>query len=356
MMTMKGTEMKVMLKIIVAGATIFAIGLGMVVLQPEVDEPVSTADADIAAFTFGPKSQQQMFIDTLKQEGMEEPRAYDHNGNKMFFSTTTTTETPRQVLERFQRGFVENGLNRTVHLRPWGELEMDKFIQAQKTSDTVELKRQATQNETRMLQMNDFVGGMMPVMVDDSRVIMTGATTENRADDWMDYFKELTTKRAETPRGERHDPSKAIDAMRYLEAFREGSKTRIIAVWSDEDYEAGKLADIGEDLNVNPDLPSCPGCKRLYNIEGETESDYSTAAYSASGHSVDQVVSFYDRVLVSKGWRLSPTAHVLDAAESAGMKRRTEGTLLQYNRGAEFLTLVAWPGDNGATVHLAQSN
>lgn len=349
--------MKTLLKIAGAGATIFAIGLGMVVLQPAPEAPVAPAQADIASFSFAPKSQQQRFIDTLMQEGLEEPRAYDHNGNKMFFSTTTTEETPRQVLERFQRGFVENGLNEAVHLSPLADVEVETFLAAQRRNDQRELGRQAKKTEFGFSQLNDFVGGMVPVVVDDTRVIMTGATTSNRADNWMEYFKEMSRTRDELKAdGRKFDPSEAIDAMRYVEAFREGKRTRIVAVWSDEDYQAKKMVNKGEDLNVDPDLPSCPGCSRLYNVEGETEKDYTTAAYKGPGRSVDQVVAFYDRVLRDKGWRLSPTAHVIDAAERAGMKERTDGKMLQYVRGREFLTVVAWPGEEGATVHLARSN
>lgn len=144
--------------------------------------------------------------------------------------------------------------------------------------------------------------------------------------------------------------------MRHVEAYREGSKTRINAIWSDENYEPSKIADIGEDLNVDPAIPSCPGCERLYNLEGDTEKDYTAAAYSANRNSVDQVLHFYDGVLRKDGWQQSPTAKLLEHLEARGIKKRTDGKMVQYSRSANFLTVLAWPGERGTTVHISRSN
>lgn len=349
--------MKSVIKISAAGATIFAIGVAMVVLQPTVEEPVAQADADIAAFNFAPKSQQQRFVDTLREQGMERPRAYDHNGNKMFFSTATTKESPRQVLERFQRGFVENGVNESVHLSPaFPDFDSNGFLQAYDKKNKVELTRLAKENQLRTSHLNDYIGGVVPMMVGDDHVVMAGASTQNQSDNFVEWYNEIDENRKERPKGATADPTFGVNAMRFVEAFREGSSTRVLAIWSDEDYQAGKIVDRGEDLNVDPELPSCPGCKRLYNVTGETEVDYSTAAYASGGHTVEDIAAFYDRVLRQKGWELSDTAKVMDTFERTGIKPRTDGKMVQYARGGDFLTLVAWPTDRGAQVHLARSN
>lgn len=348
-------KLKLLVKLAASGATIFAIGLGISVLQPDPHTPVATANADIASFSFAPKSQQQRFVETLKKEGMEKPRAYNHNGNRMFFSTTTTRESPREVLARFQRGFVDNGVNEQVHLSPFSMADADAIRAVATQQDPQLADRLGKENDVRSAQMNDFIGGVLPVLVEDHHVIMTGTTTPHHADNWQEYLQEMVDRKDERLPDD-SSPITAVKAMRYLEAYRENDATRIIAVWSDEEYEPGKIVDRGEDLNVDAEIPSCPGCRRLYNVQGESEHQYSTAAYTGSGRSVDQLVHFYDETLQAKGWQLSPTAKVLESFEEAGIKQRTDGTMLQYSRGDQFLTLVAWPDEDGASVHLARSN
>ncbi len=343
-------------KVAAAGASIFAIGWGMLVLQPEPEAPVATAQADIFGFEFAAKSQQQKFLDSLMHEGMEEPRSYDHNGNKMFFSTSITNESPQQALERFQRSFVETGLNERVHMSVPGPpganfptveaLEKDK----RKWKDTQPFF------DGRLAWMDDFVGGVVPVLVSDNEVAMIGTSTKKSANGTFDWAMEVIEKVKANP-DQKMDLSEGMSAMRYVNALRESDgRTRITAVWSDEDYQARKFADIGDDLNVNPEYPICSGCKRLLQIDGETESEYGNAAMDAGRQSVDQVLTFYKRALPNRGWQLSETAHVLNAAEQQGIKPHHDAKLLQFSRGSEFMTVAAWPEDGRTGVQLARSN
>lgn len=348
--------MKALLKLAGAGATVFTIALGMTVLQPTIDEPVKTAQADIAMFNFAPKSQQQRFVASLKRAGLEKPRAYDHNGNKLFFSTTTTTESPREVLERMQRTFVEEGVNDAVHLSPMTMFNTDALLDAVDRNDRVALHQQSRAVTETAAAVSDYIGGVVPIMVDPTRVVMVGASTNDGADTPEEWLQEVVKGYAAKPPQAKFNLAAEVNAMRYVEAFVEGRATRVVAVWSDENYDPRKIVDVGEDLNVDLEIPACPGCSRLYNIDGESEADYSTTAYTSPSNSVEQMVSFYDRSLAAKGWQLSPNADALEVFEQHGIKPHFDARMMQYSRGEEFITVIAWPDHYGATVQLARSN
>ena len=110
--------------------------------------------------------------------------------------------------------------------------------------------------------------------------------------------------------------------MRYVDAFREGDKTRMTAVWSDEDYQLGKIVDRGEDLNIDPEVPMCPGCKRLAHIEGKSEDGYSNHMINAGNQSTEQVLSYYEQSLESRGWKSSEVGLVV--ATSHQLRLRTD--------------------------------
>ena len=91
-------------KLGVCAAVIVAIGA--VIATFGGDDTVADAEADILALDWLPQSKHQRFVDTLRREGMSQPRSYDWNGNQVFFSTKTTDDSPFQVLRRLQDKFV----------------------------------------------------------------------------------------------------------------------------------------------------------------------------------------------------------------------------------------------------------
>lgn len=341
-------------KLATAGATIFAIGWAILVLQPTPDEPVQKVDADIAMLGFGPKSDQQKFVDALMDEGLEKPRAYDHNGNKLFFSTTTTTETPRQVLARFQRAFVEQGLNDTVHLKPpTAPSGLEEFD----IEDPAVREQIAKDSVPRTAWTNDYFGGIVPTQVSEKMVVMAGATTNEESTNWRGFLTEL---RESQKAGELRDLGQGVKAMRYMDAVRESpGKTRVTAVWSDDEYDIGKFANIGDftdDLGGDPSVPVCPGCERLMHFKGETEDAYDNHAFKAPAHSMDQMLGYYREVLPPRGWKLSEADAILRRAELRGLKPPSDAQMLSFSKGARFLTVVAWESDGKTSVHVARSN
>lgn len=350
MQVLKNSTIRNLAKVTGAGATVFAFALGMLVLSPEPEAPVAEAEADIFGFGFAEESQQLKFARSLKELGMETPRVYDHNGNTMYFSTMATPESPRQVMERFQREFVEQGLNERVHLsRPYAEpyhrdeLMADPKLRAKLQKDVEDVQA----------YVNDMIGGMVPTVIQEDAWMMMGMTTDEASDNIDELVAEaLAVKEAEGT----YELDRSVRQMRYIDAARENGHTRVTAVWSGGDYEGKKIIDEGEDLNVNPDIPVCPGCSRLFHVEGKTEADYANHAFDGRHLSVDQVMSYYDQSLKGKGWQPSETAAVLQVMERQGYKERSDSRFMQYARGDEFLTVTAMPGPDGTIVNVAESN
>lgn len=342
-------------KIGAAGATIFGIGWAIMVLQPTADEPVATADADISFLNFAPKSDQQKFVDSLLAEGMEKPRSYDHNGNKLFFSTTTTSESPRQVLERLQRRFVETGLNKHVHMAPPPPVPL--AVEDIDIDDPAVRKILEENNIPRKKWMDDYLGGVVPTGVSKDGFVMAGTTSNEESDDGEAFAKEVLAAKKS---GAIKDLGQAVKAMRYVDAVREGNgKTRVTAIWSDEEYDVEKMANIaepGEELGIDPEIPVCPGCKRLMHMRGETEKEYANHAFQAPGHAAEQALGFYKQSLPSKGWAQSEAMDVMKRAQLIGLMPPLGAQMLSFTRGGEFLTVVAWEHDGKTSVHVARSN
>ena len=347
--------MKNVLKVVGAGATIFAIGMGMVVLQPEVEAPVAEAEADIFGIDFAPRSQQEKFVQSLMDEGFEEPRVYDHNGNTMFFSTKVTSQDPLEVLHNMQTRFVDNGLNKNVYTRvPRTEIPQAAIEKLKKKNR--KLAEQLKKDTDHHLEwMDDYVGGIVPVQIDEKGWMMTGMGTPGNADSSFDWIDEVVEANRHT-RGKHFDHTKVASQMRYLDAFRENGRTRLTAVWSDEDYQLKKIVDEGDDLNIDPEVPMCAGCTRLAHIEGKSEDDYSNHMISAKGQSTEQVLSYYQRSLEARGWQRSGVSDVLKAAENLGWKQHADGEMMQFARGTDFMTVMVYPGATGTEVQVARSN
>lgn len=338
-------------KLGVAGATIAAIGWGILTLNTP-EEPVREAEADVWMMDFAPRAQQEKFVETLMVEGLEEPRRYNLNGNEMFFSTTTTDETPSEVLQRFQRAFVETGVNKHVHMR------RPKTMQSPSKDDSsAERAKRKKEAEQKLLYYDDFFGGgIVPTSVSNDHVMMAGMESEGEADDALDFVAEVIDRSKSDGDFNLH---KNVGNMRFVDAYREGSgKTRITAVWSTEDYEIAKLADEGEDLNVDPERPACVGCTRLYRFEGSgEEEDYDSIAFNAARRSPRSVIQEYRDTLGARGWKPAPSSVIMANARRSGLMPNYKGQLVSFSRGAQFLTLMTYPDSKtGDTiVHLFES-
>lgn len=337
------------LKLIAAATTICGMGWGILTFGHDVRGTVAVpeAEADILAFDFAPKSKTAVFVDSLDDLGMEEPRAYDWNGNKMFFSTMTTPDSPRDVLSRFQDKFLADGLNTKSHRerKPFTGKLTD--IHRIKNASPAEQKKFLKVFESQWSGNNDFFsGGIVPTMVTDDYIAMTGAVSRDSADTNLDFLKEVTTK------GKSKDLLDHVAGMKNIEIFKLGSGSRVTAVWSDEEMDMNKFTDVRRPGQVSgaSNVPACPGCDRLMKVSGESleEKGYVTTLFEGHSTKEDQI-RFYRQAMGNRGWKESKAAEVLRKAEADGIKPSSSTDVMLFEREGKFMSFLVSPSEGGKT-------
>ncbi len=358
MTTTKVKFLKGLAKIAGAGATIFAVGFGVITFGDSEGTPaVQEAKADIWSLSFTGNDNQKKFVDALMAEGMEEPRAYNWNDNVVFFSTTTTAESPVQVMRRFQDQFVEQGLNSEPHyttLPPISEVGVD-FWEAGKDQQ----RRGANLMAKHVKSKDDmFSGGVVPTIVTDNMVQMIGVEPKGDTKGSMEFVLAMadTMKEGKTV-------ADTIQGIRYLDAVRTNSGlTRITATWSDENFDFDRIkAPEKRAEEIVPaartiEVPKCLGCSRMMYFEGLSvgEKGYVNEIFRSPKPALE-TLTFYDQALRKRGWQLTDSSRTMIAAKKGGLMEEAGGKLAHYARGNDFITVLAYPEEAGSTVQLFES-
>lgn len=349
------TALKNTLKLALAASFLLAVGWSVILFNGSPAAPIKDAQADIAMLSFAPKTPQQRFVEGLDELGMEEPRSYDWNGNKVFFSMMRTKDSPQEVLHKAHKIFKNKGLNKGS--RP--ELPPDLAEALVHYSKHNKLPKNSEDTladvELNIGHYNDFfTGGLVPVVNTPGRVVMAGGTGHGK--NITDVASYLAAQR-ENKRG-------AIDqvkAMHVLEAVRNPGETSslVTAVWSDEDLDMRRFMNEGEGVATNPELPSCTGCSRLMALGGESkhERNYNSTSFSAPANAnPDTIVNFYDRSLGARGWRRMESSVLLDKLRSRkDIPVQPPEGLVGYARDGQFITLDISKTQDATLVQLMQS-
>lgn len=346
-MTMKRILFNVS-KFVVAVGIILTAGWAILTFsaRPDGTVEVKEAEADIWGLDFGEKEKHERFVEVLQGVGMEHPRAYNWNGNRVFFSTMTTSESPQAVLRKFQDEFERVGVNKKAH----HDLPDDfSFESIQDIQDQPPHLREKSAAELRAyLDWQDdlWSGGVVPIVKGRDAVQMIGTTTNNEAKTSFDAVKEImgsATRR----------PDHNVKAMRYIDAMRQDNgQTRITSVWSDNDLKMGKFNDderYEDRVHSSTTVPSCLGCKRLMRFEGvSAEKGYVANIYEGTTDPAG-ALDFYDTALKNRGWEPTSSGQVLDQAFKMGMIPPDVGKMKIYAKGAQFITVTAQPAAGGKT-------
>ncbi|MFU8803615.1 MAG: hypothetical protein ACNA8W_07395 [Bradymonadaceae bacterium] len=322
-------------KVALAGASILAIGFALVVFSSPTGD-VAEAEADIWDLFRGPTSKHQNFVQALREEGMSAPRSYDWNGNKVFFSYSTTNETPTEVMGRMQDALARNGVNKRAHFSAREPVPMEEepdeetFLQA-------------------VVGANDFfTGGMIPITTTRNHMAMVGMETKGKAKDLDEFLKEWD--------GANRDVDSLVGAIRYLDAEREEGSllTTITATWSDEDFDLTKFQPHAQGTAhlIDFEIPMCVGCTRVSRISGERhESDYHSLLYQ-SPTSVAQTAGFYDSAMLSRGWQLDPALRAVLNMQEKDMVYYEGGRMRSYVRDGQKLTLLVYADSHDGSTYV----
>ncbi len=319
------------LKLAGAGATIVAFAWGFLIMNPQGD--VNTSQADIIDLELiAPQTNTQKFVAALDTLGHEKPRVYDYNGTQVFFSTRTTTDKPRDLIQEYQETFVTHGVNSQV----WGVTPDAELL-----DDPEKLDAHARR------QRNKIVSGEIQVIYHhDNHVIMSGAV--------LDVPLMGIPRHPETGEPVVQDFQKIFKMHRYIEAEWNPvtQHTTVTASWSDEHFDITKTLPADQQdpetraQNNSPDLeiPACVACTRLTRFAAVAhDKPYVTQVFSST-ESTERVANFYRDAMTSKGWRKMP-GDTLKERLSDPEQRKAE--FLQFQRNGRFVSITIHPAEQG---------
>lgn len=324
------------LKVGAAGATIVLIALLVVVLDgPRAS--VQPAEADIWDVFFSQSNKHENFMRALQKEGMAAPREYDYNGNRVYFSHATTSESPREVLHRFQAAFVRENVNTYAH----DTIRVPVPVEETQDHDTF-LQSMAGADEL-------FSGGLIPVQDTRNYMAMVGAETRQGAAGWEDAMVET--------QGGAKTPEETVRALRYVDAWREeGSlQTTITAVWSDQALDLSKFRTYapGSVIPFEFEVPMCTGCSRISRISGTDEEAGIHAILYRSPNSINATLGFYEREMARYGWEMEPAMRGLATLEQNHVAPYEASQVRSYLRQGQSLTLVVYRDSHDGQTYVS---
>ncbi len=322
--------MKNIVKLAATGATIFAIGFAVVTLEPEGE--VQSSDADIGDFSFGDKPRERMYLEALDDFGLSKPETFDLNGNVIHFASGYTRGEPRRIMEDYQRKFHEMGFNTKQYSAP-----------------TIENQREIWEGQ--------LIGDMVPVDVTDDRVIMMSAKIRGGPRS----MEELASRRAELRPETPEDYQRLFTGHRWLEIVRDDEykdRSMVVSSWSDE-FDLRKMDPKSKvaDLNVDTEVPACPGCERLLSFDKLDGGKIHGQKVFRGTHSPRAATRYYVDAMRRRGWELSESSAMLMGVKEHVEFEGDDAELLQFARGREFMTVLAYPAPDGkTTVQVLQSD
>lgn len=316
-----------LLKCGLAGIVVVLIGFGFLVFQSPAGE-IAEAEADIWDLFGSERSNTQKFMNTLEREGMSPPRQFDHNGNQIFFSHQTSRESPREVMNRYQRAFYREGVNTYIHdtvreAVPPGEVEdMETLVQGFAGADEF------------------FSGGLVPMQLTRNHMYMVGIDTPQGAKSIDDAVYESRSGTV--------TPPEIVSAFRYLDATREEGSltTTITAIWSDDHFDLRKLASLQElEGTVHPiefEVPVCQACARVTRLSGTGREGHRHTVLYRSPQSVQAVISFYENHMIRYGWAHDPSTRSLAELQRREIAPHQSSQVRTFFRDTQQLTLAVY--------------
>ncbi len=341
-------------KLALSGAVIVAIGWATLSVNPSIEQNVliNQAQADIFSFDFAPESKHSRFLKSMGKEGFEQPRSYDWNGNKFFFTLKHDyRKSPVEVSRSLQQSFREQGVNKRAYMLGMQGLhplrddmtKLDAVLNAPRAQKEAQLKLH--QDDLSML--DDYTqGAIIPFVLNDSYALMSGAVAKKDVTNSLD----LAMKTLES--GGRIEDQ--VKRMYTVESFKSGNnRTTTTAVWSDDKLDFNKFKASTPVQNANPDLPSCMGCTLKMRFAGQgAEKPYAINIFQTSpGASGSMAQAFYARALPSRGWKPNEASDMMRRLQRANiMPDFNQAQVTTYARNNQFMTVLTHNNSKGGTT------
>lgn len=326
-------------KIILSATVIVAIAFAFVVLGPRGEVEEAEADLTWLGGSALKKSKQDRFITVLQKEGFSRPQPYDWNGNTIYFSHGESSGSPYDVARELQDAFVREGLNDQYYPFPPSATTLD----LDSTDENLEEVAYAT-----MATLDYFKGAMIPTKQTADHIAFNGVDVATDKEDLSS--EELLEMFLTYPESE--DMSGFIKNFRYIEIFRPqgSSRTEKIAIFGDGDFKLANHQPGGGPPGAGRGfeeelIPACPGCQRNSRISGlESQENFSIHTFNSTDN-VENVLTFYRRVLLRRGWE--PVEYIADlhrVQAEATMEGREEmtGTIEAYSKDNRMVFVHAY--------------
>ncbi|QED27114.1 hypothetical protein FRD01_07635 [Microvenator marinus] len=314
------STLKVFGKLGLAGAIIAGVAGVMLVTQP--DGEVSEAEADIATFTTTKALYDEDFAKVVESSGLK-PKPYELNGQLVYFAVNYTERSPTEILEAYQKRFVEAGINKKEFL----EVPEGKYKRTLDDFASLDPKR-INLNEDE-LDYNEAIlnGGVVPLERREGYVAMGGMVPkDDRHDsleelfaDWqIDQIDRLGTK---------------MGAWRFIDAQALGPNyTRVTSMWSGDNTNFEAMGN-PQKAGVNPimETPVCMGCSVGSQMKSLDKSHRYRIGHFYGGRSTDDLVGFYETAMRSRGFELSDGSKAVEFAR-AYIGGVPEGKIMSFSR------------------------
>lgn len=333
---MTTTMLKTGLKLGACGALIVAIGAAMLVASPQ---GVPEAEADIAWLSLVHRSGQERFVEALESAGLDNARAYDWNGNLIYFAFDETDEPPLDVSLRLQAEMVKAGLNERVYTYPVDPMSvLEEESPAEVKAEFLEAS------------IDFFRGGLVPVKETDGYISLNGVELHREIETLEDVIG-VAMELAD----DEEAVQKAVKATRFVEAFRtpENPRTQVVAVYSQDNVDLTKFRPdapgvtlLGE---VDDGIPACPGCVRSSRVAGTgAEKDYLMLSFDTpAGRKA--TLDFYEKAMAARGWELQPSAMMIEGLIDASVihDEDIQGEIATFARGELMVHVHVYDAEGG---------
>ncbi len=334
---MKNTAL-VIIKLVGAASIICLVALVFLVVSPDEKEAlVKTADADIYMLDGSPDKNK--YKNAVAALGIK-ARPYDFNGNIMFFGTARihNSASAEETANLVQEELVHAGVNKRNYIN-------HQTVLASTMARNLSPEQEIENSESRKAML---AGELVPTrktknVYEMSGVLGLGSTA--------DAFIEKTARMSENEiKGKR--VSDLFNGYRYLEVRQdEGSRTaEILTVWTDDDFDAGKLTNEEGVQQSPPDekIPACVGCKRVRRVAALDKTEpYNINKWNTTSN-MDETYDFYLKAMTNRGWKESGKQRVLNKmAELIPNVARLRGRGLSLEKDGEVIEITILPRSTG---------
>lgn len=325
-------------KLVLVAGIILAIAAGMVSMAP--DGEVKEANADITDLVPYKSWEGRSYSKVMSETGLN-IRAYDLNGNTMYFGLGKTEKAPKQVLKDLQEAFVTAKIND----RPY--LDVPQSLYAESTQNLIDRRLTPDSEEFQYLEAM-VTGEIVPIRVGSERIVMGGMMPEAGAQqDAVALFEAIGTG-GSTEAG-------VFKGFRYLEARRDPKTgvTTVESTWADEDFDWRKMENPDKYADLEQgDVRRCPGCSTQTAMKSLNPGEDYYAQQFTSQTPAPALVDFYDTTLGEQGWERSEAGKFLNGLQNERGYGMLEGIHhLDYSRGDQWKSILISPsGDDRGGV------